>query len=99
MKAGNKKRKIIPIEEIEKEAVKGKDVNKHFSGGKMMPPLTEQIQRVNVDFSLKTLTQLDEVAVELNVSRQAVIKLYTQRELDQHFLAKMARKDFGDVAN
>ena len=31
--------------------------------------------------------------VQLNVSRQAVIKLFVQREVDQHFLAKRARKE------
>jgi hypothetical protein len=81
----------VSIHEIEKRALAGEDVNEHFSGGKMMPPL--QVQRVNVDFGATTLTELDQIAIELNVSRQAVIKLFIQRELDQHFLAKKARKE------
>jgi len=81
------------IREIEHRALKGEDVNKYFSGGKMMPPLAEQVQRVNVDFGVTTLRELDRIATELNVSRQAVIKLFVQRELDQHFLAEKARKD------
>lgn len=87
----NKKIKTISIEEIENSALKGEDVNKYFSGGKMMPPLKEQVQRVNIDFGIKTLFELDRIASDLNVSRQAVIKLFVQRELDQHFLAKKAR--------
>lgn len=83
----------VSIEDIEQRALKGEDVNKHFSGGKMMAPLTEQIQRVNVDFGIVTLQELDFISIELNVSRQAVIKLFVQRELDQHFLAKKARKE------
>ncbi len=51
----------------------------------------DQVQRVNVDFGLKSLHELDQVAIELNVSRQAIIKLFIQRELDRHFLAKKAR--------
>ena len=89
----NQKPVKVGIEEIEFRALKGEDVNKHFGGGKMMPPLTEQIQRVNVDFGIVTLQELDFISIELNVSRQAVIKLFVQRELDQHFLAKMARKN------
>lgn len=81
----------VDINEIEKRALNGEDVNQYFSGGKMMPPL--QVQRVNVDFGLETLAELDQIALELNVSRQAVIKLFIRRELDQHFLAKKARKE------
>ena len=91
-KAKKKVSKKIPIEEIEEMALQGKNVNKYFTRGKMMPPLTDQVQRVNVDFGLKTLQELDELATELNISRQAVIKLFIQRELDHHYLAKKARK-------
>lgn len=57
------------------------------------PSLTaaEHVQRVNVDFGHSTLAELDQIATNLNVSRQAVIKLFIQRELDQHFLARRAR--------
>ena len=48
-------------------------------------------QRVNVDFRAPILAELDIVADELNVSRQAVIKLFVQRELDGYSLAKNAR--------
>jgi hypothetical protein len=83
----------ISIEEIEQQALAGKDVNAYFSNGKKVPPLQEQVQRVNVDFGIITLMELDRISSELNVSRQAVIKLFVQRELDQHFIAKQARKD------
>jgi hypothetical protein len=36
----------------------------------MLPP----IQRVNVDFALPMLQELDDAARNLNISRQAVIK-------------------------
>lgn len=89
----NEKRIKVDIKGIEKRALRGEDVNEYFSGGKMMSPLAEQVQRVNVDFGIATLQELDFISVELNVSRQAVIKLFVQRELDQHFLAKKARKE------
>lgn len=37
------------------------------------------IQRVNVDFTVDMLKELDRLAKELNVSRQAVIKTYLRR--------------------
>ncbi len=89
----NEKQIKVDIKGIEQRALKGEDVNEYFSGGKMVPPLSEQVQRVNVDFGIITLQELDFISVELNVSRQAVIKLFVQRELDQHFLAKKARKE------
>jgi metal-responsive CopG/Arc/MetJ family transcriptional regulator len=45
-------------------------------------------QRVNVDFTVAMLKELDEMAAELNISRQAVIKSYLRQALDQHKLAK-----------
>ncbi len=56
--------------------------------GKMMLP----IQRVNVDFTIAMLEELDQTAAELNVSRQAVIKVFVRQALDQHHLARHARK-------
>jgi hypothetical protein len=94
-KVKKKKSKKIRIEKIEEMALKGADVNKYFRGGKMMPPLTDKVQRVNVDFGVHTLQGLDDIATELNISRQAVIKLFIQRELDQHYLARKARKEAG----
>jgi len=53
----------------------------------MMPP----IQRVNVDFALPMLQELDQAAMELNISRQAVIKTLLRHALDQQYLARRAR--------
>lgn len=94
-KAKKKKTKKVRIEEIEELALQGKDVNKYFKGGKMMPSMKVEVQRVNVDFGINTLHELDVIATELNISRQALIKLFIQRELDHHYLARKARKDVG----
>jgi len=45
------------------------------------------VQRVNVDFTVEMLAELDKAASELNVSRQALIKTYLRQALDQHYLA------------
>ena len=81
------KKKIPTAEEIAELAMKGKDVSKFFTNkGEMKPP----IQRVNVDFTLDMLKELDGIAKELNISRQAVIKSYLRQALNQHYLARQA---------
>ena len=76
----------VPIEKIEKEALAGKNVNRYFTKGRMMQPLKE-IQRVNVDFTAQMLGELDQLAAELNISRQAVIKSLLMFALNQQRLA------------
>ena len=81
-KTANKK--LPTADEIAEKAIKGKDVSRFFTNeGEMRPP----VQRVNVDFTIDMLKELDDTAKKLNVSRQAVIKLYLRQALDQHYLA------------
>lgn len=76
-------------DQIAEIADKGKDVSKFYTGkGKMLSP----IQRVNVDLTGEMLAELDETAKTLNTSRQAVIKMFLRQSLDQHYIAKKARK-------
>ena len=75
-------------DEIADLADKGEDISRFFTGkGKMMPP----IQRVNVDFALPMLQELDEAARNLIISRQSVIKTLLRHALDQQYLARRAR--------
>ena len=85
-----KTRKKAPsAEQLARVADRGGDVSKHFTNrGRMMPP----IQRVNVDFTGTMLDELDQASREMNVSRQAVIKLLLRQALDQHYVATKARK-------
>lgn len=72
-------------DEISEAAEQGKDISKYFTNkGKMKYPT----QRVNVDFTVEMLEELDAIASELNISRQAVIKSYLRQAMDQHYLAK-----------
>ncbi|MBA7537464.1 hypothetical protein ES705_29731 [subsurface metagenome] len=72
-------------DEIASMADRGEDISRYFTTkGKMKYPT----QRVNVDFTVEMLKELDEMAGELNISRQAVIKSYLRQALDQHKLAK-----------
>ena len=84
MKASAKNKKLS-ADEIAEKAMSGEDVSQFFTNkGEMKPP----IQRVNVDFSLDMLKELDDLARELNISRQAVIKAFLRQSLDQHYLAR-----------
>lgn len=47
--------------------------------------------KVNVDLSETMLSELDQVAILLNVSRQSVIKNFIKDGLDKHFLGQRAR--------
>jgi hypothetical protein len=81
-------RKTPSADEIAAMADQGKSISRFFTNaGKMMPP----IQRVNVDFALPMLQELDNAAQELNISRQAVIKSLLRMALDQQHLARRAR--------
>jgi hypothetical protein len=80
--------KLTTADEIAELADRGEDISRFFTRkGKIMPP----IQRVNVDFALPMLQELDETARQLNISRQAVIKSLLRQALDQQQLARRAR--------
>ena len=80
--------KPVSAEAIARLADKGEDISRFFKGeGRMVQP----IQRVNVDLTAVMLKELDQAALELNVSRQAVIKTLVRQALDQHYLARRAR--------
>ena len=81
------KKKIPSADEIAEKAMGGEDIAKFFTNKGEMKPA---IQRVNVDFTVDMLKELDAVARELNISRQAVIKAYIRQSLDQHYLARKA---------
>ncbi len=75
-------------ERIARMADEGKSVSGFFTNkGKMVQP----IQRVNVDFTASMLAELDREAMDLNVSRQAVIKTLVRRALDERRMAMAAK--------
>ncbi|MGA7878821.1 MAG: ribbon-helix-helix protein, CopG family [Desulfoferrobacter sp.] len=86
MKNTIRKRKLS-ADEIAEKAMSGEDVSRFFTNAGAMKPA---IQRVNVDFSVDMLKELDAIAKELNISRQAVIKAYLRQSIDQHYLARKA---------
>jgi hypothetical protein len=89
MKKAPKRAKPVSAELIARLADRGKDVSRFFKGpGRMVQP----IQRVNVDLTAAMVTELDQAAQDLNISRQAVIKTLVRQALDRHYLARRARQ-------
>ncbi len=80
-KAGKK----VTADAIADMADRGEDISQYFSNkGKKKYPA----QRVNVDFNSNMLKELDAIASELNISRQALIKTYLRNALNNHYLAR-----------
>ncbi len=99
-KMSKKAKKKATIEEIEKMAMEGQDTGQFFGKPKKMPPRETQkmqsageIVKVNVDLTSPFLSELDEIAIFLNVSRQSVMKNFLKDGVDRHFLAKQARRN------
>ncbi|MDZ7695479.1 MAG: CopG family transcriptional regulator [Deltaproteobacteria bacterium] len=82
----------LSADEIAEKAMCGENISPYFTNKGEMKPA---IQGINVDFTLDMLKELDTIARELNISRQAVIKTYLRQSLDQHYLAR--RRGAGDV--
>lgn len=77
----------VDAERIAEAADAGESVSRFFTNAGTMTHPRKTVQRVNVDFTLPMLQELDRAAEELNVSRQAVIKSLLRQSLDQHYLA------------
>ena len=71
----------ISADEIAEKASRGEDISVHFTNNFTV---VRPVRRVNVDLTPGMLRQLDERAVRLNISRQAVIKTLLGRALQEH---------------
>ena len=87
-------RRRLSAEQIARAAERGEDVTRFFAGkGRMMPPLPRpDVQRVNVDFTVEMLRELDAEARRLNISRQAVIKTMLSRQLEEQAHSRGRKK-------
>jgi hypothetical protein len=89
MKKTSRTKRPVSAESIARLADKGQDISAYFTNkGKMMAPLDS----VGIDLNKAMLEELNEAAKRLNVSRQALIKRFIRRGLDQHYLAQKTRK-------
>ena len=88
-----KSSKSVPsADEIAAKATRGEDISAYFTN---QFTVVRPVWRVNVDLTQGMLRELDERAVKLNISRQAVIKTLLRQALDQHYLAEGARQKAG----
>ncbi len=72
----------MKAKEIEKKFDKGEDITKHLDISKARRPEQEQ-KRVNVDFPLWMIQQLDKEAKRLGVPRQSIIKVWVAERLEK----------------
>jgi hypothetical protein len=70
-----KKPKMITAAEFDAMFDRGEDISPYMDFDKAVVH-PGAVRRVNVDFSAWMLKRLDEEAVKLNISRQAVIKMW-----------------------
>jgi len=98
-----KKKDKLTEDQLESMAEGKIDSGKHFGKGQMLSgqknverrakvPGSPDVQRVNVDFAEPMLEELDQMASDLNISRQAVIKTMVRDGLDRHYVAVKNRK-------
>ena len=78
-----RKRKLTP------KPITAKEFDRMFDAGEDITPYIDldsavfvRPRRVNVDFPEWMIRRLDEEAVKLNVSRQAIIKMWLRERLD-----------------
>ncbi len=77
---------LIDAEQIAEMADRGENVTRFYAGkGKMRPPLN--LHRVDLEFTVDFLLEIDRAAAELNISRDAAIKSLLRQSLDHHYLA------------
>jgi len=75
-------------ESIARKADKGEDISSYFTKkGQMMPPLDN-----GIDLGDAMLEEVDQAAKRLKVSRQALIKQFIRRGLDERYRSQKHRK-------
>ena len=72
----------MKAKEIEKKFDKDEDITKYLDVSKARRPEQEQ-KRVNVDFPLWMIQQLDKEAKRLGVPRQSIIKVWVADRLEK----------------
>ncbi len=72
----------MKAKDIEKKFHDGEDISKYLDLSKARRPEQEQ-KRVNVDFPLWMIQQLDKEAKRLGVPRQSIIKVWVAERLDR----------------
>jgi len=72
----------IKAKDIDKKFDEGEDISKYLDFSKVRRPNQEQ-KRVNVDFPVWMIEQLDKEAKRLGVPRQSIIKIWVAERLEK----------------
>lgn len=72
----------MKAKELDKKFDAGEDISGHLDFGKARRPQQDQ-KRVNVDFPLWMIQQLDKEAKRLGVPRQSIIKVWVAERLQK----------------
>jgi len=72
----------MKAKDIEKKFDDGEDISRYLDISKARRPEQEQ-KRVNVDFPLWMIQQLDKEAKRLGVPRQSIIKVWVAERLEK----------------
>ncbi|SLM28533.1 conserved hypothetical protein [Desulfamplus magnetovallimortis] len=93
----NTQNEKLTIDEIAEIAACGQEISEHFTNSfRVRQPFTKpENQTVDVELSTAMIKELDAVAIELNVGRQEIIKMYIRAALDQYYLAQQAKRNAG----
>ncbi len=76
-------------EDIAEKAMAGEDISGFFTNaGTMCSP----IQKLSINIGTDMLNEIDRIALDMNVDRQAFIKTCLRQSMDQHYLARKWRK-------
>jgi hypothetical protein len=70
------KKKKIKASELDEKFDRGEDISSHMN-------LSQAVKRVNVDFPVWSISELDKEADRLGIARQALIKIWIIEKLDQ----------------
>jgi hypothetical protein len=90
------KKKKVSADDLSKLADANYDVTEFYSSGAMKPgfnkiELMPSVQRVNVDFALPMLEEIDAISTELHITRQSLIKTWVRDSLDRYYQNKKNR--------
>jgi hypothetical protein len=85
-------RKTRTADELAEMASRGEDISAYFTN---QFTVVRPVRRVNVDLTQGMLSELDQRAARLNISRQAVIKTLLARAINQERENQPRRKKAG----
>ena len=77
------KKKSIKAKDLDRKFDSGDDITEYLELDKAVKPRQEQ-KRVNVDFPVWMIEQLDKEAKKLGVTRQSIIKFWLAERLKEY---------------